>query len=355
MGQRQVRPTDGTPRIGNTLDDAARRYVAVRLEDRELRPHTARNWESILLRFSCSYGRRPLGSFGPQAVRDWKKSIAHLRGGTPELHKAVVRMWLCWLATEYPYTVEVTAPDGANERETRYLPNVSKAVGKKDRSKVDRTPRALEGDQVRALLAVLPDRRWTAIVLLMLYPGLRCCEITRMRAADWDGSLLKVRGKGARHVKVGHREYPEMTRRVPIGEQCEKALKAWLDERGRHAGPMFPGRREDGDEGIIQTHISKTVTDFMWAAGIKKSNRDGMSAHALRHTCATDALEDGVDIVVVAELLGHDDLSTTRRYTHVKKRHLDRAVNRADYRSVLLPPPTGAPVDLPPPMPLAGT
>ena len=153
-------------------------------------------------------------------------------------------------------------------------------------------PRNLSGGRVARLAMVLPDERARLIVLLMHQLGLRCVEVARLTVADWDpyAAELRVVGKGG-HVRYG---------------QVLDDLAAMLERRcaGR-AGPII---------GVSAGRISLLVSTWMDQAGIKGGRYDGISAHALRHTAASDLLDGCDNVRLVQEFLGHASLATTERY-----------------------------------------
>jgi integrase len=159
-------------------------------------------------------------------------------------------------------------------------------------------------DAVGALLEVCPDARGRAIVWLMIGMALRCCEVERLQVYDWDTSSATMHIRGKRNDE----------RILPVPGAVSDALGAYLKEH-----PPF------GDGPIIRTYrrpnqplradtLSGMVSSWMEAAGLKRGPRDGVSAHALRHTCASLAFERTKDIRVAQELLGHVNLAVTSRY-----------------------------------------
>jgi integrase len=165
-------------------------------------------------------------------------------------------------------------------------------------------PRYLSPARVARLAMVLPDERAALIVALMHDLGLRCVEVARLQVADWDSSAaeLRVVGKGG-HVR---------------DMQVLDDLAVLLDRRcaGRRAGPLV---------GITAERISVLVSGWMAAAGIKTGRYDGISAHALRHTAASNLLDGCDNVRLVQEFLGHQSLATTERYL---RRH-----NKAEMRA----------------------
>lgn len=153
-------------------------------------------------------------------------------------------------------------------------------------------PRALSPGRVARLTMVLPDERAQLIVALMHDLGLRCVEVARLGVADWDRSAAELRVVG----KAGH------VRHMAVLDD----LAVLLDRRclGR-AGPLV---------GLTAGRISVLVSAWMDAAGLKTGRYDGVSAHALRHTAATNLLDACGNVRLVQQFLGHASLATTERY-----------------------------------------
>ena len=113
---------------------------------------------------------------------------------------------------------------------------------------------------------------------------------------------------------------------VPFNDHTARALAAWLGERGRHAGPLFTGRRGGR---INPREVYGLVRAAARTAGITRT----IGPHTLRHTFATHLLNAGADLRAVQELLGHSRLSTTQRYTHLGADHLLKVYDRAHPRA----------------------
>ncbi len=127
-------------------------------------------------------------------------------------------------------------------------------------------------------------------------------------ALDLDDVALSARKGKLRIYGKGER-----VRGVPIHPQLRVALSAWLDER-----PDWPGAKESpavflnqrgGRLGVRGAH--GIITGIAADAGLD----DDTTAHVLRHSFATTLVRGGTDLVIVAELLGHARLETTRVYT----------------------------------------
>ncbi|MDR2094930.1 MAG: tyrosine-type recombinase/integrase [Treponema sp.] len=175
-----------------------------------------------------------------------------------------------------------------------------------------------------AEFAALPEnlkRLWPgrdkALILTMYSAGLRISETASLTL----DSLEKNLG-GARIIGKGDKE-----RRVFFSEECTEALNAWLAER-----KALPGEESGGALFVSRRGKPLSVPGIRWIisryasySGVKKN----IHPHALRHSFATHLVNAGCDVRVVQELLGHESISTTQRYTHVDIGSLKRVYNRA--------------------------
>lgn len=162
-------------------------------------------------------------------------------------------------------------------------------------------------------------RRDRAILELLYGTGMRVAELAGLRLDDLD-----LDRREARVVGKGLKE-----RRVPFGPPAEEALRAWLaerpDVRGRHgaqAEALFLGRH-----GTALT--TRQIQNLVRRHGALGTGRGDLHPHALRHACGTHLLEGGADLRGIQELLGHQSLGTTERYTRVSVDHLMAAYDRA--------------------------
>lgn len=166
------------------------------------------------------------------------------------------------------------------------------------------------------LLDALDDLREQAIFELLYSTGMRSGELAALLAADvkLEERLILVRlGKGKKD------------RYVPFGTRAQACLMAWMSrERGGWAA-RFPEReRVKLFPGLQRTQIVR-----MWQGALREAGLAdrGYRLHSIRHACATHMLEGGADIRYVQELLGHECLSTTQRYTRLSQERM-KAVYR---------------------------
>jgi integrase/recombinase XerD len=185
-----------------------------------------------------------------------------------------------------------------------------------------RLPEVLSIEEVELLLAAPnPDEplawRDRALLEVAYGTGARVSELVGLVARDiqFDQFVVRLFGKGSKE------------RLVPIGRRALGAVAVYAREvrpgldRGKTGGRLFLNARGTpltrvGAWGIIKRHAAR--------AGITRR----VSPHTLRHTFATHMLEGGADLRAVQEMLGHADLTTTQRYTHVDREYL-RDVHRS--------------------------
>ncbi len=179
-----------------------------------------------------------------------------------------------------------------------------------------RLPDVLSPEDCLALLDAPPESGWKGLrdraLLALLYGGgLRVSELCSLKlgdlslelAADGSPAILRVVGKG------------DKERLVPFGGVGVERLQTWLDE-GRpqlNAQGSWVLLSKSGKQ-LGRARIFQLIREYALVAGI----RAGIHPHTLRHSCATHLLSGGGDLRSVQEFLGHSDLRTTERYTHVE-------------------------------------
>ena len=149
------------------------------------------------------------------------------------------------------------------------------------------------------------------VIMELLYScGLRVSELVNLKINDIDLSSKYVRcfGKGSKE------------RIIPIGEMAKNIIKKYLPERELILKKFNLNTKQllISEKGRFITR--QDVYNFIHAQG--KIIHKNISPHTLRHSFATHLLENGADLRVVQELLGHSDVSTTQLYTHISKKRL---------------------------------
>jgi tyrosine recombinase XerC len=146
-----------------------------------------------------------------------------------------------------------------------------------------------------------------AILELFYSTGIRLGELLTLNYGDINFNRLTLRifGKGAKE------------RIVPFGQRAEKTIQTYLDKRRSEFGglilesPLFISSRSSR---ISRPSVQKMVTGILQTV----SEQEHLSPHVLRHSFASHLLDRGADLNAVKDLLGHNSLSTTQLYTHIK-------------------------------------
>lgn len=161
--------------------------------------------------------------------------------------------------------------------------------------------------------SLLP-RRDRALLELLYAAGIRVSELTGLNLSDIDQKerILRVRGKGSKE------------RIVPYGSKAHAALENYWPVRGRLLIQASEPHRRRGSfhpEAVFLNYTGRRLTQRSVGRIVKKYVRLvninwDLHPHSLRHAFATHLLADGADLRAIQELLGHQSLSTTQKYTH---------------------------------------
>lgn len=191
--------------------------------------------------------------------------------------------------------------------------------------RTDRTTIAFLNDQEMEALLAAPDRstrlgrRDHALLALALQTGLRVSELTGLHCQDialGTGAHVRCSGKGRKE------------RATPLSPQTAAIMRAWLDERsGAPSDPLFPGPggralTRDAVRRLLARHVASAVS-----GGSSMASKT-VAPHVLRHSCAMNLLESGIDTAVIALWLGHESIRTTDIYKHADMGMKERALAR---------------------------
>ena len=162
-------------------------------------------------------------------------------------------------------------------------------------------------------------RRDRALLELLYAAGLRVSELTGLNLADMEQKerILRVRGKGSKEriVPYGAKAQEALEKYWPAREELLEQTYGAIGRPGPHPEAVFlnySGRR------LTQRSVGRIVKKYVRIANV---NWD-LHPHSLRHAFATHLLADGADLRAIQELLGHQSLSTTQKYTHASIRQL---------------------------------
>ncbi len=187
-----------------------------------------------------------------------------------------------------------------------------------------RLPRVLDQRELSGLLdGSVPNgepdwrrRRDDAVLELLYGSGLRVGELCGLQVSSLSlaSGAANVWGKGSKE------------RRIPVSEPAVRAIRSWLAIRGDVLPP-------DAGDILFGNERGRALTPRDVRRIIDRRSPTPTHPHALRHTFATHLLDGGADLRAVQELLGHTDVATTQRYTHVSRERLSAAYREAHPRA----------------------
>jgi integrase/recombinase XerD len=138
-----------------------------------------------------------------------------------------------------------------------------------------------------------------AILELLYSSGLRATELCSLELEDFKGNSIVV--------KCGKRS---KTRTVPVNQEAAKAIEEYITRfRGKRPGWLFQTMM---GKQLRRQLLCALVSEYAQKAGI-----EGVTTHTLRHACATHLLDQGADLRLIQEILGHSSIASTQRYTHL--------------------------------------
>jgi integrase/recombinase XerC len=174
-----------------------------------------------------------------------------------------------------------------------------------------------------------PERE--RVIFELLYGcGIRNSELVGLNldSVKWGDDAILVRGKGRKE------------RLVPLGDEAAVALRAYLPVRaerlvaaGRgalvHEGPLVVNLRIRGDCRLTTRSVGRIVKAIALSRGLAAD----VHPHTLRHAFGTHMLEEGADLRAIQEMLGHERLSTTQRYTQLTVGQVQRVYDETHPRA----------------------
>jgi integrase/recombinase XerC len=313
------------------MDSAVKQFLTYLRSVRNSSPHTIRSYENDLGQFITFLTPPGTAMPAPQEVTHLmiREFVAHLHD--LKLEKSSIARKLAAIRSFFKYAVRegVVVRNPARMVATPKLPKrIPSVLSAEDLNafldgvvsgparESERGRRASANDDSR--LMVKRDR---AILEMLYASGLRVSELTGLNLGDMDRKelMLRVRGKGNKE------------RIVPYGGKAEQALEAY--EPLRQEMLHKAGGRGDR-QAVFLNHFGTRLTQRSVARIVKKYARLAnvnwdLHPHSLRHAFATHLLADGADLRAIQELLGHQSLSTTQKYTQVSNRQLMETYDKA--------------------------
>lgn len=171
----------------------------------------------------------------------------------------------------------------------------------------------LTSEELEILRNACKDLREKVIVEFLYSTGCRVSEVIEVRLNDinWSENSLKVHGKG------------DKFRTVYFNVKCKLLLQDYIKIRDSESELIFVGERKP-HTALSKSGVEKLVTRIGSRTNITKD----ISPHVLRHTMATLALQRGMDITMIQQLLGHSNLSTTEIYAKINTKQLQIAYEK---------------------------
>ena len=278
-----------------------RRRMIKDMTVRNLSPATQRSYLHAVTKFSRYFARSP-DRLGLEDVRAFQVHLVATGISWPALNQTVCALrFFCGVTLghgEIPERIPYA-------REPRKLPIV------------------LNGDEIVRFLEAVPSLKTRAALTTAYAAGLRASEAVSLKVGDVDSGRMVIR---VEHGKGGK------DRTVMLSVQLLAILRTyWRLARPGHW--LFPGRDESKPIDVQVLHSA--CRSARAAAGIDKR----VTVHTLRHSFATHLLEGGTDIRIIQVLLGHNNLSSTARYTQVSNGLIRRTTSPLDRLTLEVVPP----------------
>jgi integrase/recombinase XerC len=314
-----VHATSGQPPLGELVTS----YLAVLANERASSPHTLRAYERELRGF-VAYIVKTEGQDTAASAIDHTRIRAYLgwlyqRGlskASAARALAAVRSWFRWLA-RFGHVNQNVASLVATPKLPKHLPRV---------------PSIEQMNQVVDSIGIKDDAAasWPtrdAVIFELLYGcGIRNAELTGLNLADihWANEAILVRGKGQKQ------------RYVPLGDAAAKAVRAYLAERQAR----LAAAQRNSEALLLNLHLrangrlsTRSVARIVKRIAVQRGLSSDVHPHTLRHAFGTHLLEEGADLRSIQELLGHERLSTTQRYTQLTAAQLTQVYDRTHPRA----------------------
>ena len=313
-----------------TLDLLVGGYLHMLANERGASTHTLRAYQRELHGFAAYMAkhhasRRTVDRIEHTHIRAFLGTLYDRGLSKPSAARALaaIRSWFKWLARA-GYVKQNVASLVSTPRLPKHLPRVPS---------IEQLNRVVDTVNVDAASWPARDR---AIVELLYGCGIRNAELTGLNLEDihWANEAILVRGKGQKQ------------RYVPLGDAAALALRAYIAERSarltagestnRFATPaLFLNLRLRGlaIAGGQARLTTRSVGRIVKRIAVRRGLSSDVHPHTLRHAFGTHLLEEGADLRAIQELLGHERLSTTQRYTQLTTAQLTQVYDRTHPRA----------------------
>jgi integrase/recombinase XerC len=318
--------------VASEFEALGEQFLAMLQNQRNASAHTMRAYRREVLNFAA-YLRETLGVHAKIAAVDHLHIRAYLgqlydRGLTKASAAralAAIRSWFRWLAKEHRIAqnpaVLVSTP-----KLPKHLPRVPSM---EEVNGLLNSMETSEGVATKNDDAAWPER--DRMIFELLYGcGIRNSELVGIDLPDiqWKNDAILVKGKGRKQ------------RYVPLGDEAALAIRAYLPQRearlrtaGKLAlvadGPLVINLRARGNTRLTTRSVGRLVKRIALSRGLASD----VHPHTLRHAFGTHMLEEGADLRAIQEMLGHERLSTTQRYTQLTTGQVQRVYDETHPRA----------------------
>lgn len=316
----------------NEMGALAEQFLAMIQNERNASTHTVRAYRREVLNFAA-YLRETLGAEAKITAVEHLNIRAYLgllyerklSKASAARALAAIRSWFRWLAKEHKIA-QNPALLVSTPKLPQHLPRVPsmEEVNSLLNSMEDSDGAATKNDA-----AAWPER--DRMIFELLYGcGIRNSELVGIDLPDihWKNDAILVKGKGRKQ------------RYVPLGDEAALAMRAYLplrEARLRAAGkltlvadgPLITNLRMRGSTRLTTRSVGRIVKQIALSRGLASD----VHPHTLRHAFGTHMLEEGADLRAIQEMLGHERLSTTQRYTQLTANQVQRVYDETHPRA----------------------
>lgn len=268
------------------------------LENKGISPVSVKNYLSYINRFvSLSVPQTPtdtetfsVSDFTSQNIENFKTKLLELNVSKKTINYYLIgiRVFLKYLQEQNVETIDISKVELYKKIKDKQIDLISR-------------------EELEKFLSYNISPISDLLVNMLFSTGMRIFEIEKLNIEDLRTCSFSIRGKGNKD------------RIVFMSEKVCKMLVDFIGDRT--SGPIFINSRGDR---MSKRFLQKLVE----TRSIEMSSTKHISAHTLRHLFATDLLENGADLRVIQEMLGHSSILTTQKYTHVSNSHLANSYDK---------------------------
>ena len=288
-----------------TVEKAVARFVRA-LQERNASAHTIKAYRTDLEEFSAYVGPQGWSDIDHVLIRGYLSSLYERGLSKTSVARALaaIRSLYRWLAQE-----GVLDHNPAKLVATPKLPKKLPRV-----PTIEEVNTVLDSQLTESSSFAERDR---AILELLYGCGIRNSELTGINLDDirWSNEVVLVRGKGRKE------------RYVPFGESAAEAVKAYLPRRQQVLAKRTMERAL-----LVNLRgnrlTTRSVGRIVKQVAVSKGLSPDVHPHTLRHAFGTHMLEEGADLRAIQEMLGHERLATTQRYTQLTVKHVMEVYDR---------------------------